>query len=61
MKVKMPYKAPVVVRTVHLRPSGALLSGSVVDNTNIRSVGQEVDDYNYDFSNDNDGFNHQWQ
>ena len=61
MKQKYHYDSPAIVRVIQLHTTGELLSGSVVDNANIRAVGQQVDDYNYDFSNNNDGFNHQWQ
>lgn len=57
MKEKSQYRAPAIVRTIHLRPSGALLSGSVVDHSTVTTMGQEVMDY--DFSQD--GFNHEWK
>ena len=57
MKEKSQYRAPAIVRTIHLRPSGALLSGSVVDHSTVTTMGQEVTEY--DFSQD--GFNHEWK
>ena len=60
MKQKFHYDSPAIRRIVTLAMQGEILSGSL-ENANIRSVGQQVDDYNYDFSNNNDGFNHQWQ
>ncbi|MBQ6959066.1 MAG: hypothetical protein IJP77_10965 [Bacteroidales bacterium] len=59
MKQKYHYDSPAIRRIVVLQMQGEILSGSL-DNANIRSVGQEVD--NYDFSPDNTGgFNHQWE
>ncbi|MBR3408456.1 MAG: hypothetical protein IKG86_06415 [Paludibacteraceae bacterium] len=60
MKQRYSYVSPAIRRIVTLAMQGEILSGSL-ENANIRSVGQQVDDYNYDFSNNNDGFNHQWQ
>ena len=60
MKQRYSYVSPAIRRIVTLVMQGEILSGSL-ENANIRSVGQQVDDYNYDFSNNNDGFNHQWQ
>ena len=59
MKQNQHYESPAILRVVVLRTRGAILGGSL-DNANIRSVGQQVDDY--DFSPDNtDGFNHTWE
>lgn len=60
MKRKQPYKAPAILREVRLQLEGGLLDGSVVDHSDITSVGQRVKDY--DFSEDNtDGFNFNWE
>ena len=61
MKRKQPYKAPAILREVRLQLEGELLSGSVVDHIEVTSMGQEVDNYNYDFSSNTDGFNHNWE
>ena len=60
MKRKQPYKAPAILREVRLQLEGELLSGSVVNNIEVTSMGQEVDNYNFDFNNQ-DGFNHTWE
>mgnify|MGYP006916097739 CR=1 FL=1 len=57
MKRKQGYKVPVIVRITSLSEGVALLSGSIVDNANVTSVGQKID--TYDFSTD--GFNHNWE
>ena len=59
MKQNQHYESPAILRIVVLRMKGAIMSGSL-DNANIRSVGQQVDDY--DFSPENEGgFNHTWE
>ena len=59
MNKNQHYKSPAILRVVVLRTKGAIMSWSL-DNANIRSVGQQVDDY--DFSPDNEGgFNHTWE
>lgn len=59
MSKNQHYKSPAILRIVVLRTRGAIMSGSL-DNANIRSVGQQVDDY--DFSPENEGgFNHTWE
>ena len=57
MKRKQPYKAPAILREVCLQLEEELLVGSVIDKTDITSVGQTVDEY--DFSKE--GFNHTWE
>jgi hypothetical protein len=57
MKRKQPYKAPVILREVRLQMEGDILTGSVADHIDVTSMGQEVD--NYDFNSD--GFNHTWE
>lgn len=52
--------APAILRKTPLNMEGEILSGSVVNNMTINSMGQEVVNYDYDFSNNNDGFNHEW-
>ena len=61
MKRKQPYKAPAILREVRLQLEGELLSGSVKGNIDVTSMGQEVDNYDYDFSSNTDGFNHNWE
>jgi hypothetical protein len=60
MKQKYHYDSPAIVRVIQLHTTGELLSGSVVDNANIRAVGQEVQDYDFTSGN-TDGFNHTWE
>ena len=60
MKQKTRYIAPAVRRVMPIRLNGTLLSGSVVDHIDVTSVGQEVDNFDYDFSGNTDGFNHEW-
>ncbi len=60
MKPKYHYDSPAIVRVIQLHTTGELLSGSVVDNANIRAVGQEVQDYDFTSGN-TDGFNHTWE
>ena len=57
MKRKQPYKTPLILREVRLQLEGELLTGSVADNIEVTTMGQEVEEY--DFSSDN--FNHDWQ
>jgi len=60
MKRKLPYKTPAIMREVHLQLEGGLLDGSLVDHSDITSVGQQVKDY--DFSEGNsEGFNFTWE
>ena len=61
MKRKQPYKAPAILREVRLQLEGELLTGSVVDHIEVTSMGQEVDNYDFNFGNPNDPFNHNWQ
>ena len=60
MKQKYHYDSPAIVRVIQLHTTGELLSGTVVDNANIRAVGQEVQDYDFTSGN-TDGFNHTWE
>ena len=50
------YIAPNVLRVVSVRVENALMAGSVMEEPNVKSVGQEVD--TYDFSDSS--FNHNW-
>ena len=50
------YIAPSVLRVVSVCVEKALMAGSVMENPNVKSVGQEVD--TYDFSDGS--FNHNW-
>ncbi len=61
MKRKQPYKAPEILREVRLQMEGDILTGSVADHIDVTSMGQEVDNYNFDFSGNSDGFNHTWE
>ena len=60
MEKKQVYMAPAVLRKTPLDMEGEILSGSVVNNMTINSMGQDVVNYDYDFSNTDDGFNHEW-
>ena len=52
--------APAILRKTPLCMEGEILAGSVVDHSDITSVGQRVKDY--DFSEDNTGgFNFTWE
>lgn len=53
----MEYKTPIIKRVVLLNNGCGILSGSVVDKSFVKTMGQEV--VEYDFS-DND-FNHDWE
>jgi hypothetical protein len=61
MKRKQPYKTPLILREVRLQLEGELLTGSVADNIEVTSMGQEVRNYDYDFNGNTDGFNHNWE
>ena len=61
MKRKQVYMAPAILRKTPLNMEGEILSGSVVDHIEVTSMGQDVENFNYDFSNENDTFNHNWQ
>jgi hypothetical protein len=49
MKRKLHYETPAIRREVILRTEGEILAGSIVENADVRSVGQEVVDID-DFS-----------
>ena len=49
MKQKLHYETPAIRREVILRTEGEILAGSIVDNADVRTTGQEVVDL--DFSN----------
>jgi len=57
MTQKLRYATPIILREVNLHTEGTLLAGSVVDNSNVTSVGQKIDEY--DFSQTT--FNHDWE
>ena len=56
MKQKQQYVAPAILRQTALSPGVALLAGSMAS-SDIKSVGQEIDPYNYDGNT----FNHNWE
>ena len=59
MKRKIKFETPTVLQAVDLSLEGGLLAGSVVDNMAVRSMGQDVTEY--DFSEGNtEGFNFEW-
>ena len=62
MKQKSRYESPAVLRKIPLRLEGEILSGSVKDNMTINSMGQEVQNFDFNFTGEgpDDGFNHQW-
>ena len=62
MKQKSRYESPAVLREIPLWLEGEILSGSVKNNMTINSMGQEVDNFDFNFTGEgpNDGFNHQW-
>ena len=49
MKRKLHYETPAIRREVILRTEGEILAGSIVDNADVMTTGQEVVDL--DFSN----------
>lgn len=57
--MKKLFIKPEVLRELVLLGDGPILQGSVADNTVIVSTGQEVQEY--DFSDPNGNFNHQWE
>ena len=57
MLMRKKYQSPCVLKTETILPEIELLSGSVVDTSTIKSVGQEVE--TYDFSDPE--FNHTWE
>lgn len=62
MKRKQPYKAPAILREVHLQLEDGILAASTVDLTApIISNGQEVVDINADSSDFDWNSNWQWQ
>lgn len=54
---KMKYITPGIKKSVKLAEGYDILAGSVVEKTEVTSVGQEVIDF--DFSDGN--FNHNWE
>lgn len=60
MKRRQQYLAPAILRQTALSPGATLLSQSVVNEANVKSMGQHVE--NLDFSPDNqNGFNFDWE
>lgn len=51
------YVAPAILREMQFVPDGQILAGSVVDKATVTSVGQEVNDINWEA----EGFNHTWE
>ncbi len=58
MKQYKQYVSPVILRELPIAPNDQLLAGSVLDKANVTSVGQEVDDLNW--NDPESGFNHTW-
>ncbi|MBR0500136.1 MAG: hypothetical protein IJJ72_03990 [Bacteroidales bacterium] len=56
MKQKLHYETPAIRREVILQTEGEILAGSIVDNADVRTTGQEVQDI--DFSDS--GFDYTW-
>lgn len=59
MKRKQQYVAPAILRQTALSPGVALLAQSIVDNNDITSVGQRID--NFDYGTSGNTFNHEWE
>lgn len=59
MKHKQQYVAPAILRQTALSQGVALLAQSIVDNANVVSMGQEVEDLDFSPSNTK-GFNFDW-
>ena len=59
MKRKQKFETPAVLQAVDLSLEGRLLQNSVVDNLTVRTTGQEVK--KWDFSAENNPFNHEWE
>jgi hypothetical protein len=59
MKRKQQYVAPAILRQTQLSPGVALLANSIVDDAVIKSMGQQID--TYDFGASGNTFNHEWE
>ena len=57
MQQKKKYLAPCVLKTVTVLLEDEILAGSVVNNSQVVSAGQEVETYNFEQPE----FNHQWE
>ena len=55
---KKAYMTPAILRRLPIAPQQSLLSGSIFDDLNVSTSGQEVKPYDF---NDGDTFNHNWQ
>jgi len=55
---KQTYVSPAILRQVAFAPGESLLVGSAVNDLNVTSTGQEVQDYDFTTGT---GFNHDWQ
>lgn len=54
--IKDTYVSPAISRQVTLTSSGSILSGSILNEMEVTSTGQEVVDKDFD----TDGFTHTW-
>ena len=55
MKMKRKYMSPAILKKVLLEGDTPILAASAVDNTTIKSTGQETQNWNYE-----NGFDHNW-
>ena len=59
MKRKKKYSPPAVLRETAVFVEESILTGSIVNKTEIESKGQDV--VQYDYSDDSKNFNHTWE
>ena len=59
MKRKQKFETPAVLQSVDFSLEGRLLQNSIVETMTVKTVGQEVKDW--DFSADDTPFNHEWE
>ena len=59
MKRKQQYETPTILRQTTLSLGVVLLAESIVDDAVIKSMGQQID--TYDFGASGNTFNHDWE
>ena len=61
MKRKQKFETPAVLQAVELSLEGRLLQNSVVETMTVKTVGQEVKDWNFSAGGEDNPFNHEWE
>ena len=61
MKRKQKFETPAVLQAVDLSLEGRLLQNSVVETMTVKTVGQEVKDWDFSAGGEDNPFNHEWE